>query len=151
MPVAPTYNPSYSGGRDQEDRGLKPAGQTVFKTLSRKKKKSQKGRGWRRGGSVEWLKVQALSYQYHKKTELLSANSPVLSYSSSAKQVCGGVLGAPKQIMFHLPFSSTRFMLVTDACNSFKEKNLPGAGSGGAQSLRQRLGGLQFEASLGKK
>jgi hypothetical protein len=25
VPVAPTCNPSYSGGRDQEDRGLKPA------------------------------------------------------------------------------------------------------------------------------
>jgi hypothetical protein len=25
MPVAHTYNPSYSGGRDQEDHGLKPA------------------------------------------------------------------------------------------------------------------------------
>jgi hypothetical protein len=24
-PVAHTYNPSYSGGRGQEDRGLKPA------------------------------------------------------------------------------------------------------------------------------
>jgi hypothetical protein len=26
MLVAQTYNPSYSGGRDQEDRRLKPAG-----------------------------------------------------------------------------------------------------------------------------
>jgi hypothetical protein len=26
-PVAHTYNPSYSGGRDQEDHSLKPAGQ----------------------------------------------------------------------------------------------------------------------------
>jgi hypothetical protein len=26
QPVAHTYNPSYSGGRDQEDHGLKPAG-----------------------------------------------------------------------------------------------------------------------------
>jgi hypothetical protein len=25
MPVAQAYNPSYSGGSDQEDRGLKPA------------------------------------------------------------------------------------------------------------------------------
>jgi hypothetical protein len=36
VPVAHTYNPSYSGGRDQEDHGLKPAGQIVCKTLSQK-------------------------------------------------------------------------------------------------------------------
>jgi hypothetical protein len=36
-------NPSYSGGRDQEDCGSNPAGQIVHKTLSqKKKKKSQK-------------------------------------------------------------------------------------------------------------
>jgi hypothetical protein len=31
--VAHTYNPSYSGGRDQEDQGSKPARQIVHKTL----------------------------------------------------------------------------------------------------------------------
>jgi hypothetical protein len=30
------YNPSYLGGRDQEDRGLKPAWQIVQETLSQK-------------------------------------------------------------------------------------------------------------------
>jgi hypothetical protein len=34
--VAHTYNPSYSGGRDQEDCGLKPAGQIVHETLFKK-------------------------------------------------------------------------------------------------------------------
>jgi hypothetical protein len=29
-----TCNPSYSGGKDQEDRGTKPAGQIVSETLS---------------------------------------------------------------------------------------------------------------------
>jgi hypothetical protein len=48
-PVA--YNPSYSGGRDQEDRSLKPAWANssqncIKKTLHKKKK-----------GLVEWLKV----------------------------------------------------------------------------------------------
>jgi hypothetical protein len=33
--MAHTYNPSYSGGRDQEDHSLKP-GQIVCETLSRK-------------------------------------------------------------------------------------------------------------------
>jgi hypothetical protein len=54
VPVAHTYNPSYSGGRDQEDRGSKPVGQTIQETLSRKTL-SQKI------GLVEWLKVKALS------------------------------------------------------------------------------------------
>jgi hypothetical protein len=52
--VAHTCNPSYSGGRDQEDRGLKPAPanssqDTISKTSSQKI------------GLVEWLKVKALS------------------------------------------------------------------------------------------
>jgi hypothetical protein len=33
-PVAYTFNPSYSGGRDQEDHSLRPAGQIVLETLS---------------------------------------------------------------------------------------------------------------------
>jgi hypothetical protein len=40
MLVAHTYNPSYSGGRDQNDRGLKPARQIAIlsqKLTSQKK------------------------------------------------------------------------------------------------------------------
>jgi hypothetical protein len=36
MLVAHAYNPSYSGGRDQEDHGSKPAPSIVHETLSRK-------------------------------------------------------------------------------------------------------------------
>jgi hypothetical protein len=48
-------NPSYSGGRDQEDHGSKPAlanssGDPIWK----KKKNTKKG-------LAEWLKVKALS------------------------------------------------------------------------------------------
>jgi hypothetical protein len=39
VPVAHTCNPSYSGGRDQEDHGWKPPGQIVFETLTQRKKK----------------------------------------------------------------------------------------------------------------
>jgi hypothetical protein len=40
MQVAHTYNPSYSGGRDQKDQGSKPA-------LAKKKKKNHtKKKGW---------------------------------------------------------------------------------------------------------
>jgi hypothetical protein len=48
--VAHACNPSYSGGRDQEDQGSKPDGQIVLETLSRKKNHHKKG-------LVEWLKV----------------------------------------------------------------------------------------------
>jgi hypothetical protein len=51
--VVHAYNPSYSGGRDQEDCGQSQPGQIVCKILSQKKP-SQKG-------LVEWIKVQALS------------------------------------------------------------------------------------------
>jgi hypothetical protein len=40
-----TCNPTYSGGRDQEDHGSKPAGQIVHKTLSRNYPKQKRGGG----------------------------------------------------------------------------------------------------------
>jgi hypothetical protein len=49
--VADTYNPSYSGGRDQKDRSLKPAQANSSQESILKKKTSQKK------GLVEWLKV----------------------------------------------------------------------------------------------
>jgi hypothetical protein len=44
VPVAHAYNPSYSGGRDQEDHGLKPASpwQIVLKILFWKKLNTKK-------------------------------------------------------------------------------------------------------------
>jgi hypothetical protein len=36
VPVVHACNPSYSGGRDQEDHGLKPVQQIVHKILSQK-------------------------------------------------------------------------------------------------------------------
>jgi hypothetical protein len=54
VPVTHACNPSYSGGRDQEDCSLNPARKVVHKTLSQKTI-SQKF------GLVEWLKVKALS------------------------------------------------------------------------------------------
>jgi hypothetical protein len=53
-PVAHAYNPSYSGSKDQENLGSKPAwanslGVPILKNIHHKK------------GLAEWLKVQALS------------------------------------------------------------------------------------------
>jgi hypothetical protein len=52
-PVAHACNPSYWGGRDQEDSSSKPARQIVRETLSQKT--------LYKIGLVEWLKVKALS------------------------------------------------------------------------------------------
>jgi hypothetical protein len=52
-PVAHSCNPSYSGGTDQEDCGLKPAWTNSSETLSRKYPSQKR---W-----VEWLKVKDLS------------------------------------------------------------------------------------------
>jgi hypothetical protein len=48
--VAQTRNPSYSGGRDQEDRGSKPDWQIILEILSQKTQ-------YKKEGLVEWLKV----------------------------------------------------------------------------------------------
>jgi hypothetical protein len=48
-PVAHTYNPSYSRGRDLEARGLKPVRQIVRETLSQTTHHKK--------GLVEWLEV----------------------------------------------------------------------------------------------
>jgi hypothetical protein len=52
--VAHAYNPSYSGGRDLENHGSKPAlGKLFLRPYLEKPYHKQ--------GLVEWLKVQALS------------------------------------------------------------------------------------------
>jgi hypothetical protein len=50
VPVAHAYNPSYSGGRDQEDLSSKPAQENSSQDLYLKKTHHNKG-------LVEWLKV----------------------------------------------------------------------------------------------
>jgi hypothetical protein len=53
-PVAHACNTSYSGGRDQENHGSKPARANSTTTLSKKKKKKK---NLHKKGLVEWLKV----------------------------------------------------------------------------------------------
>jgi hypothetical protein len=53
-PVAPACNPSYSGGRDQEDRDLKPAQANSSQDPISKKP-------FTKIGLVEWLEVKVLS------------------------------------------------------------------------------------------
>jgi hypothetical protein len=50
MPVTHTYNPSYSAGRDQEDRGLKAAQAKSSRDPISKKTHHRKG-------LAEWIKV----------------------------------------------------------------------------------------------
>jgi hypothetical protein len=56
-PVAHTYNPSYSRGRDQEDHSSKPAQANSSKILSRKNPLHKKG----------WWSGPEFKPQYHKK------------------------------------------------------------------------------------
>jgi hypothetical protein len=53
MLVAHAYNPSYSGGRDQEDHGSKPA-------WANSSARSYFEKPFTKIGLVEWLKVKAL-------------------------------------------------------------------------------------------
>jgi hypothetical protein len=53
--IAQACNPSYSGDRDQEDHGSKPAQANSSRDPNSKIPNTQKK------GLVEWLKVQALS------------------------------------------------------------------------------------------
>jgi hypothetical protein len=79
VPVAHTYNPSYSGGRDQEDHGSKPAQANSSRGPILKKKKITKI------GLVEWLKKKECrtapwsstiltSCFYRMKTKIVSAS-----------------------------------------------------------------------------
>jgi hypothetical protein len=52
--VADACNPKYSGGRDQEDRGSKPARANSARDPTLKKHITERG-------LVEWLKVEVLS------------------------------------------------------------------------------------------
>jgi hypothetical protein len=63
--VAHAYNPSYSGGRDQEDLGLKPVQANSSETPYLKKP-------FTKTGLEEWLKVK---HQYLKKTNLFLFNN----------------------------------------------------------------------------
>jgi hypothetical protein len=53
-PVVHAYNPSYSGGRDQEDHSLKPA-------QANSSMRPYFEKPFTKIGPVEWLKVKALS------------------------------------------------------------------------------------------
>jgi hypothetical protein len=52
--VAHTCNPSYSGGRDQEDQGSKSTQQIVLKTLSQKKPSQKRAGGAAQGVGPEF-------------------------------------------------------------------------------------------------
>jgi hypothetical protein len=88
--MAHTCNPSYAGGRDQEDHSLKPARAIVRETLSKKKKITK--RGWwalssnlstakkkkgKKGASYLIQAITMLLYWFAFKTNL--KQSPVAS------------------------------------------------------------------------
>jgi hypothetical protein len=62
VPVAHACNPSYSGGRDQEDVGLKPLGKQFIMRPYLKKKTLHKNRA---GGMAQGVGPE-FKPQYHK-------------------------------------------------------------------------------------
>jgi hypothetical protein len=54
VPEAHACNPSYSGGKDQEDRGLKSPRQIVLETLSRKNPTQKRASGEAQGEGPEF-------------------------------------------------------------------------------------------------
>jgi hypothetical protein len=74
--VAHAYNPSYSGGRDQEDRGSKPACANSFERPYLEKP-------FTKIELVEWLKVKALS------------SSPSTAKKKKKRKIQGNVLFFP--------------------------------------------------------
>jgi hypothetical protein len=62
--MAHAYNPSYSGGRDQEARGSKPVPVNSWQNPTSKKKKKNLHK---KAGLLEWLKVKALSSSSNTK------------------------------------------------------------------------------------
>jgi hypothetical protein len=75
MLVTHTCNPNNSGGRDQEDRGLKPApGQTVWETLSQKKKPITKKGWWSGSRGRPWVEISITRKRKSKR------NSSVLLF-----------------------------------------------------------------------
>jgi hypothetical protein len=65
--VAHARHPSYSGGRDQEDCGLKPARENSSRDPILKKTPSQKKGWW--GGSRWWSCIQTPILQEKKRTK----------------------------------------------------------------------------------
>jgi hypothetical protein len=68
-PVAHTCNPRYSGGRDQEDQGSKPAQQIVNETLSWKKLITKKG-WWSGSRCRTWVHTLVLQKNPKNKKTL---------------------------------------------------------------------------------
>jgi hypothetical protein len=67
-PVAHTYNPSYSGGRDQEDRSLKPA--QAYSSVRAYLKKSL---SYKWAGGVAEGEGPEFNPKYHKKKKKRSS------------------------------------------------------------------------------
>jgi hypothetical protein len=74
--VSHTCNPSYSGGRDQEDCSSKPSQANSSQDLIKKSLHRQKV------GLVEWLKVKALSSNPRPQKEKKEKNIHAICFQS---------------------------------------------------------------------
>jgi hypothetical protein len=80
-PVAHTCNPRYSGGRDQRDRGSKPAQQIVHETLSRKNPSQKRAAGVTEGVGPEFKP------QYHKKKKKKNSTENSVKFEANLRAV----------------------------------------------------------------
>jgi hypothetical protein len=78
--VTNTFDPSYSGGRDQEDTSSKPVQANILETLSQKTRHKK--------GLVEWLKQSELLPNKH---DTLNSNSSAAKKKKKKKKVTSEV------------------------------------------------------------
>jgi hypothetical protein len=79
VPVAHTCNPSYSGGRDQEDPSLKPAWANSFRDPISKKKTQQKKRAGGASQAVEHLPSEHEALSSNSSTTKMKKKKKILS------------------------------------------------------------------------
>jgi hypothetical protein len=86
VPVAHACNPSYSGGRDQEDQALKPAWANSLQDPILKKNPSQK-KGWWSGSRYRpWVQAPVLqTNKQNKQTKLFPKYIYMLMLLKSTK------------------------------------------------------------------
>jgi hypothetical protein len=93
--MAYTCNPSYSGGQDQEDRGLKPAWENSLQDLILKTLHKNRVSGVAQGEGLEFKP------QYHKKEQCVP-DVVVHSCNSSTEEAEVGEPGIQSQPGLHI-------------------------------------------------
>jgi hypothetical protein len=93
VPEAHAYNPSYSGGRDQEDNSSKSTqANSLCNPISKKKKKSQK----RAGGVAQYVGLEFKPQNLKKEKKCKNYKEAI--YSKKRKFECISVYSSKMEI-----------------------------------------------------